>query len=123
MKTSRRDFLAASGALVAASLPLASQVADAGRASRFPSPNWPQTTDLQSAGTSQERLAAYDAWLREHAGISWASVVIMDGYLVYEGRGARSNVHQKNDCGSITEAALFHGAGGGSLPTQAQEPR
>jgi CubicO group peptidase (beta-lactamase class C family) len=103
MKTSRRDFLAASGALVAASLPLASQVADAGRASRFPNPNWPQTTDLQSAGTSQERLAAYDSWLREHAGISWASVVIMDGYLVYEGRGARSTVHQKNDCGSITK--------------------
>ena len=27
----------------------------------------------------------------------------MDGYLVYEGRGARSTVHQKNDCGSITK--------------------
>lgn len=76
----------------------------ADRESHFPSPQWPRTTDLRSAGTSQDRLDAYDAWLRTHGDLAWASVIIMDGYLVYEGRGARCTIYRKNHCGSIRKA-------------------
>lgn len=83
----------------------------------YPDPEWPQTTAWQAVATSPERLDAYQAWLRDRAGRSWASVVIKNGYLVYAGRGARCHVRQKNDCGSILKplqatvlgAALFQG--------------
>jgi CubicO group peptidase (beta-lactamase class C family) len=104
--------------IVAAVIPLAALVLEAGeKKSRFPSPEWAHTTDWQSAGTSRDRLDAYDAWIHNHGGDSWAAVVIMDGYLIYEGRGARCHVRQKNDCGSIMKplqasvlgAALYQG--------------
>jgi len=63
----------------------------------FPHPEWPRAIQT----ISPEREHAYDAWLRSHAGDSWASVVIKSGYLVYEGSGPRCSVTQKNDCGSL----------------------
>lgn len=92
-------------ALLVVAMPYATQAARASsRASRFPNPDWAVTTDLRAAGTSQERLQVFDAWLRDHGGRSWAAVVIMDGYLIYEGHGARCYVRMKNDCGSIDKA-------------------
>ncbi len=105
-------------AMLAAVMGLSSQILGADlRGARFPSPNWPHPSDVQSTGTSPERLAAFDAWLHEQGGTSWAAVVIMNGYLVYDGRGARCHVRRKNDCGSLTKplystvlgAALYQG--------------
>ncbi|MGH9325730.1 MAG: hypothetical protein ACRD2B_03445 [Terriglobia bacterium] len=91
--------------LLVVGIPFAARAAGASsRTSRFPSPDWPVARDLRAAGTSQERVHAFDAWLRNHGGRSWAAVVIMDGYLVYEGHGARCYVRMKNDCGSIDKA-------------------
>ena len=91
--------------IVAVVIPVAALVLEAGdRESRFPSPEWARTTDWKSAGTSRDRLDAYDAWLRDHGGLAWAAVVIMDGYLIYGGRGARCTIWQKNHCGSIRKA-------------------
>lgn len=86
-------------------------------ADRYPDPDWPQTKNWKEAATSSERIDAYAAWLREHAGLLWTSVVIKNGYLIYEGRGPRCHVRQKNDCGSILKplqgtalgAALYQG--------------
>lgn len=68
---------------------------------RFPDPDWTPAPSAAALGTSDAKLAAYTAWLNDHAGVSWASVIIKDGYLLYSGRGERSHVRQKNDCGSI----------------------
>jgi CubicO group peptidase (beta-lactamase class C family) len=68
---------------------------------RYPDPEWARAEDLRAHGTSRERLDAYGAWLAEHGGLHWAAVVVKKGALVYEGRGPRSHVRQKNDCGSI----------------------
>lgn len=67
----------------------------------YPDPDWSPAADVQAVGTSQERLDAYQAWLRERAGASWAAVVIKKGRLVFQARGARCHVRQKSDCGSI----------------------
>jgi hypothetical protein len=75
--------------------------ADASALNRFPDPDWPVPSNLSDAGTTQEKLDAYQSWLKGHAGISWASVIIKHGYLAYSGRGERSHVRQKNDCGSL----------------------
>jgi len=104
--------------IFAITIPVAVRASVAGdRKSRFPSPEWARTTDWKSVGTSRDRLDAYDAWLRDHGGLAWASVVIMDGYLIYGGRGARCTIWQKNHCGSIRKtlqstvlgAALYQG--------------
>jgi CubicO group peptidase (beta-lactamase class C family) len=63
-----------------------------------------------------QSVADYDRWLRERGGEYWASVVIRKGHLIYEGRGPRCHVRQRNDCGSILKplqatvlgAALLH---------------
>jgi CubicO group peptidase (beta-lactamase class C family) len=86
-------------------------------ADRYPDPDWHRTTNWKDAATSAERIEAYASWLREHAGGSWAAVVIKNGYLIFEGRGARSHIRQKNNCGSILKplqatvlgAALYQG--------------
>lgn len=67
----------------------------------FPDPAWPVATDLGALKTSRERLDAYDARLRERGGDAWEAVVIKGGYLVYEGRGPKSEAGKKHDCGSI----------------------
>jgi len=79
----------------------ADSVPDAAALNRFPDPDWAIPSDLSEAGTTKEKLAAYQTWLKEHAGVSWASVIIKHGYLAYSGRGERSHVRQKNDCGSL----------------------
>jgi CubicO group peptidase (beta-lactamase class C family) len=83
----------------------------------FPDPDWKPVQDWTATRSSRELVAAYDAWLRERAGQRWAAVVIKGGYWIYQGRGARSHVRQKNDCGSIKKslqatvlgAALYQG--------------
>ena len=73
-------------------------------AARYPDPDWPAAGDLRDHQTSTERVEAYGAWLREQAGLHWAGVVIKRGALVFQGRGPRCHVRQKNDCGSILKA-------------------
>jgi CubicO group peptidase (beta-lactamase class C family) len=68
---------------------------------RFPDPEWQVAPSAAAVGTSDEKLTAYRSWLQAHAGISWASVIIKDGYLVFSDSGLRSNVRQINDCGSL----------------------
>ncbi|HEU5077604.1 MAG TPA: hypothetical protein VFT72_00230 [Opitutaceae bacterium] len=75
--------------------------ADEAALNRFPNPNWPEAPSAEAVGSSRENLAAYQAWLEERAGVSWASVIIKDGYLLYSGHGPRCHVRQKNDCGSL----------------------
>ncbi|HVA90783.1 MAG TPA: hypothetical protein VNL71_13185, partial [Chloroflexota bacterium] len=89
----------------------------AGDAARFPDPSWPPATNLSRWGITPARLAAYDAWLRKHAGHAWACVLIKSGHLIYAGAGPRSSIHQINDCGSVEKslqgtvlgAALYQG--------------
>lgn len=98
-------------------LPLLAASGNAAAADRYPDPTWQPTTNWKEAATSAERIGAYADWLREHGGLYWASVVVKNGYLIYEGRGPRCHVHQKNDCGSILKplqatvlgAALYQG--------------
>jgi CubicO group peptidase (beta-lactamase class C family) len=52
-------------------------------------------------GVSPERLQSFLRWLRSAGGDYWAAVVIKNGYVVFEGRGPRSHVRQRHDCGSI----------------------
>src|SRR5262249_9079451 len=86
-------------------------------ADRYPDPDWPRASNSKETGISAEKIDAYAAWLREHAGLLWVSVVIKNAYLVYEGRGPRCHLRQKNDCGSILKplqgtalgAALYQG--------------
>jgi CubicO group peptidase (beta-lactamase class C family) len=59
----------------------------------YPNPRWPVR--------QHTKAGSYDRWLRERAGEHWASVVVKDGYLIYEGHGPRTHVQQKHDCGSI----------------------
>jgi CubicO group peptidase (beta-lactamase class C family) len=70
----------------------------------FPNPRWPATGHVAGLGTSAARIASYDAWVRERAGARWAGVIIKGGYLVHQGRGPRSHVDQKHDCGSIKKS-------------------
>lgn len=70
----------------------------------FPQPDWPQAANPGRWGFTPERIAAYSAWLRQHAGSAWACVVIKDGWLVYTGAGPHSSIHQVNDCGSIEKS-------------------
>jgi CubicO group peptidase (beta-lactamase class C family) len=72
--------------------------------SRYPDPHWPLIDDVQSVETSPERINRYHQWLDGRCGDSWAAVVIKGGYLVFEGRGPRSHIHQRNDCGSIKKS-------------------
>jgi CubicO group peptidase (beta-lactamase class C family) len=69
----------------------------------YPEPGWRTTADLAQVRTSKEHIAAFDSWLKQQGGDHWAAVVIKGGFLVYEGRGPRAWVHQKNDCGSIVK--------------------
>jgi hypothetical protein len=75
--------------------------ADPAALARFPNPDWPAAPSAAAVGSSDAACAAYQAWLGARAGTSWASVIIKDGYLLYSGRGPRSHVRQKNDCGSL----------------------
>ncbi|MEJ1971810.1 MAG: hypothetical protein WDM96_04750 [Lacunisphaera sp.] len=92
-------FLASQFFLV--SVLLAAESAGATAADRYPDPDWAAAPSPEAVGSSAGQLSAYQQWLETHAGISWASVIIKDGYLLYSGRGLRSHVRQKNDCGSI----------------------
>lgn len=75
--------------------------ADPAALDRFPDPDWPVVPAATTVGSSEKKLAACRAWLDERAGTSWTAVIIKDGYLLFSGRGSRSHVRQKNDCGSI----------------------
>jgi hypothetical protein len=69
----------------------------------YPGQAWLPAPDLARLKISQDRITAFDAWLKQHGGEHWAAVVIRGGYLLYEGRGPRGWAHQKNDCGSIVK--------------------
>jgi CubicO group peptidase (beta-lactamase class C family) len=71
---------------------------------RYPDPNWPRIGDVQRVGTSADLLDDHNQWLTQRCGDSWAAVVIKNGYLVFEARGPRSHIHQRNDCGSIKKS-------------------
>ena len=83
----------------------------------YPDPDWPVATDYKAVETAPGRLEQYRKWLETRAGDYWAAVVIKGGRLVFEGRGPRCHVRQKNDCGSILKplqstvlgAALYQG--------------
>jgi hypothetical protein len=83
----------------------------------FPDPNWPRSPEWQRALDRHAPPNTYDTWLRIHAGDSWASVVTVNGFLVYEGSGAKCPLTQANDCGSsrkalqstVLGAALYQG--------------
>lgn len=106
-------------ALVLVAAGCASQlgVARVPRQDRFPNPEWATTRNLREADTDASRVKAYHDWLAGRGGAYWAAVVVKNGYLVYQGRGPRGNVRQKNDCGSIKKSlqatvlgtALFQG--------------
>jgi CubicO group peptidase (beta-lactamase class C family) len=70
----------------------------------YPDPDWPTTGNWELVETRSEQLTAYNDWLSQRCGDSWAAVVIKRGYLVFEGRGPRCHIHQPNDCGSIKKS-------------------
>jgi CubicO group peptidase (beta-lactamase class C family) len=83
----------------------------------FPEPNWPLDTVWEQSGSSRGATAAYEAWLKERAGDSWASIVIRNGNIIYEGAGPHGSIMEKTHCGSIRKvlqstvlgAALYQG--------------
>jgi hypothetical protein len=59
-------------------------------------------SDLEPA--VRERLESYRRWCRENGGDRWAAVVIQHGRMIFQGRGPRSHIHQRHDCGSIKKS-------------------
>lgn len=96
LTTRRRGAIAALASLIAICAATATRAA-ADTAASYPEPNWPRAAAMNSTVS----CAAYDTWLRAHAGEAWASVLIVHGELIYAGAGVHSSITQKNDCGSL----------------------
>ena len=70
----------------------------------FPDPDWPVLEESAKTADLRKRLEAYRAWNEEHCGERWAGLVIQNGRMIFEGRGPRSHIHQRHDCGSIKKS-------------------